>query len=65
MTDIVERLRDHASAFRGTEILTEAADEIERLRAALSGILKAWDEEIDDDVFNAIEAARSALKEQP
>jgi hypothetical protein len=32
MTDIVERLRSHASSFRGTEMYRDAADEIQRLR---------------------------------
>lgn len=37
MTDIVDRLRDAATPWR-SDIMDEAADEIERLRAALQTV---------------------------
>jgi hypothetical protein len=69
-SDIVERLRlcethvmwaDHAEIPK--RWCKEAADEIERLRAALSGLIKCadagfWPEDEE------LEAARAALKEQ-
>jgi len=36
VTDIVERLRESAARFHPKDFLHEAADEIERLRAALT-----------------------------
>jgi hypothetical protein len=43
MTDIVERLRGFRPPVSGAEICGEAADEIERLRAAATTLLAAMD----------------------
>ena len=79
MSDIVERLRlcethvmwaDHAEIPK--RWCKEAADEIERLRAALSAVVNVWDKRIYfskgsalQEAAKAIETARAALKEQP
>jgi hypothetical protein len=49
MTDIVERLRNSLidelrDQAEGNDLYSEAADEIERLRTALSGLLKYLDD---------------------
>jgi hypothetical protein len=60
-TDIVERLRQCDENF---DLVQEAADEIERLRSALSEIARLAAN--DSPWFAEIaEIARAALKEQP
>lgn len=59
MTDIVERL---CTPHR-YDLMDEAADEIERLRAALQKIADLNDSEADEPLDDAIAIARAALKE--
>lgn len=65
MSDIVERLHDLADANKPHAVgllwdgLTEAADEIERLRAALRDIIERWPTE--EGMDGAIRRARTAL----
>jgi hypothetical protein len=58
MTNIVERLRKRAGGLEVDDLMDEAADEIERLRAAL-------DEIIMECTCDAIETARAALEGKP
>jgi hypothetical protein len=69
MNDLVERLR--ADLFMQpppTKLQLEAADEIERLRAALQYLVKESDPDMDDD-YNPHSAplarARAALEPKP
>jgi len=59
MTDIVERLRESAARFHPKDFLHEAADEIERLRAALTKI--AGIEDCYEGAAYARETAGAAL----
>lgn len=64
MTDIVERLRENATnpdCFNDPypEVLEQAADEIERLRAALRII--AGYEQCIDNLMSNVDVARAAL----
>jgi hypothetical protein len=76
MTDIVKRLRNHASSFRGTEMYREAADEIERLRKAVRAERAAILELIEseraeahlynaDSALRAVATAIKAREQQP
>lgn len=60
MTDIVERLRDKHCCDNGCHC-DEAADEIERLRAALKEMLEDWDNLDPDFPEMRVEKARAAL----
>ena len=66
MTDLISRLRTLSRPGGGGSIANEAADEIERLRAALRNLL---DMDVaymrGPKVEEAVEAARAALKEKP
>jgi len=61
MTDIVEWLRGHSPTLRIAMRLDEAADEIERLRAALENAADALH---DAHAYEAWAFARQALREQ-
>jgi hypothetical protein len=83
-TDIVLKLRTLARLIETKAAVTwreqdaahlrNAADELERLRAVLSAVLKAWDAPAEqfhtiavgneNDMYAAMEAARATLKEQ-
>jgi hypothetical protein len=66
MTDIVERLRDLADANKPYGIgslwdgLSEAADEIERLRAALREALPCLVRQYEDEAADIVRAALEA-----
>jgi hypothetical protein len=66
MSDIVERLRDRDSVvlsglFHAIPVMTEAANEIERLREALRLVLKAAE---NGDEMAAVAAAEAALADE-
>lgn len=64
MTDIVERLRDHARAW-GHGITKEAADEIERLRSLILAYDKAeWLADESSSALSASADASNALFEE-
>ena len=62
MTDIVERLRDGPVSIR---YCMEAADEIERLRAAGRDLLYAIGHDREDMINDAAERMRRALEQKP
>lgn len=64
MTDIVGRLRHWFELKGGAQtagLYLEAADEIERLRAALKGMLRVCPSERDGKKLAEYEAARAAV----
>jgi hypothetical protein len=70
VTDIVEKLRAYAVEWRDEmqpaigEPLDEAADEIERLREALSDLLRCTERHVfGDECKSQRDIARAALKE--
>ncbi len=78
MTDLISRLRALSRPGGGGSIGHEAADEIERLRTALTRCVTAWEslpsgyysphdiaEWIRGPLKRSIDAARAALKETP
>ncbi len=66
MTDIVERLRSLA-VFLPHELASDAADEIERLRAALRAIIDHYDADLGSPPWTVtvIEDARKLVKPSP
>jgi len=75
MSDLVERLRntsaipyyaygDNEAACEAFALLPEAADEIERLRAALERIMEATRDSYDGPAWVACRIAREALHTQ-
>ena len=63
MTDLISRLRDLHMQCDGLSLYAEAADEIERLRAALTDIAQHQDSEWPLRCRMNVRTARAALKE--
>jgi uncharacterized small protein (DUF1192 family) len=70
MTDIVERLRVFATQRYDDRLVTEAADEIERLRAEIEwrrSAAKAWQliAQTNQELCDEIERLRAAIEKSP
>ncbi len=65
MTNLISRLRDLHLQCDGLSLYAEAADEIERLRAALTDIAQHQDSEWPLRCQMNVRTARAALKETP
>ena len=63
MSDLVQRLRNGPAPLNDPDLNDEAADEIERLRAALTDIAQHQDSEWPLRCRMNVRTARAALKE--